>query len=123
MLSKHFSNKTKIQFNSSFLHQIINTLFLPPGTVRNGARCSTSKAFLHPVKDRPNLHIYLHSHVTKVIIDPKNRRAIGVEFVRKHQRHVVRARKEVILSGGKGLEIKNILKIRFNKSQGLNLQQ
>ncbi|XP_026678731.1 glucose dehydrogenase [FAD, quinone] [Diaphorina citri] len=70
------------------------------GTVRNGARCSTSKAFLQPVKTRPNLHISLHSHVTKVLIDPKNRMAIGVEFVKNHQRHVIRARKEVILSGG-----------------------
>ncbi|XP_017303840.1 glucose dehydrogenase [FAD, quinone]-like, partial [Diaphorina citri] len=69
------------------------------GTVRNGARCSTSKAFLQPVKTRPNLHISLHSHVTKVLIDPKNRMAIGVEFVKNHQRHVIRARKEVILSG------------------------
>ncbi|KAL1454263.1 hypothetical protein WDU94_010535 [Cyamophila willieti] len=63
------------------------------GTVRKGARCSTSKAFLHPVKTRPNLHIHLHSHVTKVIIDPKNKMAIGVEFVRNHQRHIIRARK------------------------------
>ncbi|RWS25608.1 uncharacterized protein B4U80_11265 [Leptotrombidium deliense] len=29
---------------------------IPQGTIRRGARCSTSKAFLLPAKDRPNLH-------------------------------------------------------------------
>lgn len=70
------------------------------GTLRRGSRCSTSKAFLRPAKDRKNLHISMHSHVTKVLIDPRTKIAFGVEFVRNKMVHRVRARKEVILSAG-----------------------
>lgn len=70
------------------------------GTTRRGSRCSTSKAFLRPAKDRPNLHIAMHAHVTKVMIDPKSKIAFGVEFVRYKMLHRIRARKEVILSAG-----------------------
>jgi choline dehydrogenase-like flavoprotein len=39
---------------------------IPQTTNRNGARCSTSKAFLQPVYKRPNLHIITHAMVTQV---------------------------------------------------------
>ncbi|CAF4884393.1 unnamed protein product [Pieris macdunnoughi] len=70
------------------------------GTLRRGSRCSTSKAFLRPAKDRLNLHIAKNSFVTKVLIDPRTKTAFGVEFVRNKMIHRIRARKEVILSGG-----------------------
>ncbi|KAL0818220.1 hypothetical protein ABMA28_008722 [Loxostege sticticalis] len=70
------------------------------GTLRRGSRCSTSKAFLRPAKDRKNLHIAMHSHVTKVMIDPRTKIAFGVEFVRNKMIYRIRARKEVILSAG-----------------------
>ncbi|KAK9507423.1 hypothetical protein O3M35_007278 [Rhynocoris fuscipes] len=66
----------------------------------NGKRCSASKAFLLPVKDRPNLHISQGSHVTKIILDKNNNKAIGVEFFKKEKKRFVKARKEVILSAG-----------------------
>lgn len=52
------------------------------GTVRKGARCSTAKAFLRPIRLRQNLHIAMNSHVTRVLIDPKTKIAFGVEFYR-----------------------------------------
>ncbi|XP_028981963.1 glucose dehydrogenase [FAD, quinone] [Diachasma alloeum] len=70
------------------------------GTIRGGSRCSTSKAFLRPARLRQNLHVALNSQVTKVLIDPNTRRAYGVEMVRGGQMYRIRARKEVILSGG-----------------------
>ncbi|XP_070501930.1 glucose dehydrogenase [FAD, quinone] [Chironomus tepperi] len=70
------------------------------GTIRRGSRCSTAKAFLRPARLRPNLHIAMFSHVTKVLIDPITKIAYGVEFVRDRKRHYVRAKKEVVLSGG-----------------------
>ncbi|CAH0696827.1 unnamed protein product [Spodoptera exigua] len=70
------------------------------GTIRRGSRCSTSKAFLRPAKDRPNLHISMYSHATKVMIDPRTKVAFGVEFVRNKMIYRIRARKEVILSAG-----------------------
>ena len=39
---------------------------IPQGTTRNGARCSTSKAFIRPVRHRQNLHIVTFAHVTRV---------------------------------------------------------
>lgn len=39
---------------------------IPQTTNRNGARCSTAKAFLHPVYKRPNLHILTFAMVTQV---------------------------------------------------------
>lgn len=70
------------------------------GTIRRGSRCSTSKSYLRPAKDRTNLHIAMHSHVTKVLIDPKSKIAFGVEFIRDKMIHRIRTRKEVILSAG-----------------------
>ncbi|PSN57092.1 Glucose dehydrogenase [FAD, quinone] [Blattella germanica] len=70
------------------------------GTTRRGSRCSTGKAFLRPARLRKNLHVAMESHVTRVLIDPMTKRAFGVEFRRDSKMHVVRARKEVIVSGG-----------------------
>ena len=69
-------------------------------TVRNGARCSTAKAFLRPARRRPNLHISLRSHVLKILIDPSTKKAHGVRFQRNGIIYQVEARKEVILSAG-----------------------
>lgn len=69
-------------------------------TMRRGYRCSTSKAFLRPVRLRPNLHVALAAHVTKVLVDPTTLRAYGVEFLRGGVLHRVLARKEVVLSAG-----------------------
>ncbi|XP_024086351.1 glucose dehydrogenase [FAD, quinone]-like isoform X2 [Cimex lectularius] len=70
------------------------------GTVRRGARCSTSKAFLRPIKLRQNLHIAMYSHVTRVLINPQTKTAYGVEFVKNGQKHIIKASKEVVLSAG-----------------------
>jgi choline dehydrogenase len=69
-------------------------------STKNGTRWSTSRAFLHPIRNRKNLHIKKRSHVTKILIDPHTKRAYGVEFVRNKKSYVVRARKEVIISAG-----------------------
>jgi choline dehydrogenase-like flavoprotein len=69
-------------------------------TIRNGTRCSASKAFLRPIRNRPNLHIAKQARVKKVLINPKTSQAFGVEFVKNRRTHIVRARKEVILSAG-----------------------
>ncbi|XP_076396211.1 glucose dehydrogenase [FAD, quinone] [Megachile rotundata] len=69
-------------------------------TMRRGTRCSAAKAFIRPIQLRPNFHLSLWSHVTRVLIDPRTRRAYGVEFIREGRKEVVYARKEVILSAG-----------------------
>ncbi|XP_060555518.1 glucose dehydrogenase [FAD, quinone]-like [Ruditapes philippinarum] len=69
------------------------------GTVTaNGLRASTSRSFIWPVMYRNNLHISLHSHVQKVLIE--NKRATGVSVTKNNETLTVKARKEVILSAG-----------------------
>lgn len=69
-------------------------------TMRRGTRCSTAKAFLRPVRNRKNLHVALFAHVTKVIMDEENNRALGVEFIRNGKYYRSYAKREVILSAG-----------------------
>ncbi len=45
-------------------------------TIRDGRRCSAADAFLHPVMDRPNLSVALHTVVDRVVIE--RGRAAGV---------------------------------------------
>lgn len=70
------------------------------GTIRRGSRCSTAKAFLRPVRDRPNLHISMNSLVHKIIIDPITKQATAVRFEKDGQIYTVEARKEIVLSAG-----------------------
>lgn len=72
---------------------------LNQATMRRAYRCSTSKAFLRPVRLRKNLDIVMHAQTTRVLID-KNNRAYGVEFLKNGRTESVFARKEVILSAG-----------------------
>ena len=69
-------------------------------TARNGLRCSTARAFLNPVKNRPNLDIVTHALVDKVLIE--NTRTIGIATSIKgdQRRYHLRPGGEVILSAG-----------------------
>lgn len=69
-------------------------------TQRRATRCSTAKAFLRPARLRKNLHVALFAHVTRVIMDESNKRALGVEFIRDGHKRAVYAKREVILSAG-----------------------
>jgi len=69
-------------------------------TTDRGTRCSASKAFLRPVRHRPNLTVSKRSLVTKILIDKATKRARGVRFVKKGETTDVYARKEVIVCAG-----------------------
>ena len=70
-------------------------------TIRNGRRCSAAVAYLRPALKRPNLVLHLRSRAVRVIMEGNVAR--GVEYVRDGRRHVIRARREAILSGGVAL--------------------
>ena len=56
-------------------------------------------AYLNPARSRPNLTILTHAQVTRVVLE--GRRAVGVAYTdRAGKEHVVKAAKEVVLSGG-----------------------
>ncbi|MBK8015570.1 MAG: choline dehydrogenase [Betaproteobacteria bacterium] len=67
-------------------------------SARRGRRASCAVAYLHPVRNRSNLHIRPESHVRRIVFE--NRRAAGVEFVQSGAVQTARAAREVILSAG-----------------------
>ncbi|XP_076396393.1 glucose dehydrogenase [FAD, quinone] isoform X1 [Megachile rotundata] len=67
---------------------------------RNGHRFSANKAFLRPIRDRPNFHLSKLSRATRIVIDRETKTAVGVEFIKNNRRWFVAARKEVVLSAG-----------------------
>ena len=67
-------------------------------TQRNGMRCSTAVAYLHPVLSRPNLTLVPMALVTRVLFD--GARASGVEAVVDGKPTALEAEREVILSAG-----------------------
>lgn len=70
------------------------------GTIFNGRRQSTAKAFLTPVKDRPNLHVIKHAQATKIQFDSDNR-ATAIDFIYNGKEKIsVQTKKEIIISGG-----------------------
>jgi choline dehydrogenase len=71
---------------------------MPDCTIRNGRRDSTSDAYLKPALNRPNLRLVTDATVNRVVLEAG--RAVGVEFERGGVRHVMRARREVILCAG-----------------------
>jgi choline dehydrogenase len=65
--------------------------------IHRGRRLSAARAYLHPVRSRPNLDVQCRSFATRVVFE--GGRAIGVEVVRRPSKRIVRAG-EVILCGG-----------------------
>ena len=67
-------------------------------TAYKGVRWSTARAFLNPVKKRPNLDIQTRAHVLKLNFE--GRRVTGVEYRRDNDVINATARTEVVLSAG-----------------------
>ncbi|KAJ9594660.1 hypothetical protein L9F63_027357, partial [Diploptera punctata] len=73
---------------------------LQHGTLSEGTRYSTAKAYLAPIKHRDNLHVAKFAHVTKIIIDSETKSVTRIQFIKNEATHVVKVNKEVILSAG-----------------------
>ncbi len=67
-------------------------------TVRGMRRCSAARGYLRPVMRRPNLKVETRALAHRVMFEGK--RAVGVEFSQHGGIRRIRARREVILSGG-----------------------
>lgn len=92
---KEMGYETEIDYNG----QSQTGFAASQGTIGHGERCSVSSSFIADAVNRPNLHILPRSFATKILFN-KDRRAIGVEFHRNYQSHVVKAKHEVIVSAG-----------------------
>ncbi len=67
-------------------------------TQKNGERHSTAAAFIHPNLGRSNLKVLTGAHTARLLFE--RRRASGAEYYQDGQTRRVRARREVVLSGG-----------------------
>ena len=65
---------------------------------RGGWRASTANAFLRPALKRKTLRLETNALATRILFD--GRRATGVEYTCRGRTQQVKARREVILSGG-----------------------
>jgi choline dehydrogenase len=63
-----------------------------------GRRSSAARAYLHPSMKRPNLRVELNALTTRVLFEGQT--AVGIEYAREGRITRVRARREVLLSGG-----------------------
>jgi choline dehydrogenase-like flavoprotein len=69
--------------------------------IKNGIRDSAASAYLAPILNRSNLKIMLGATVTKVLFrNGKPPRAVGVEYKQDGKLKTIRAKREVILTGG-----------------------
>ncbi|MFA9473315.1 MAG: GMC family oxidoreductase [Filomicrobium sp.] len=101
-----------------------------PQTAKNGFRCSSARAFLHPIRGRANLDIVTHAHTQKLNFSDDNpNRITGVDYLRKGspQTAEVKPGGEVILSAGaigspQIMELSGIGKADVLKAAGVNLR-
>jgi choline dehydrogenase len=66
--------------------------------VHKGRRLSASRAYLHPVMDRPNLTVETFAFVTRILFEKG--RAVGVEYARRGRGRHRAEGGEVVLCGG-----------------------
>lgn len=67
-------------------------------TQKGGERWSAAKAYITPHAGRANLKVITRSHASRIVLEGK--RAVGVQFLQDGKTLELRARREVILSGG-----------------------
>ena len=67
-------------------------------TQRDGLRCSAASAYLHPVRDRPNLHVFTDTLVLRLLL--QGRRTTGVVISHHRQEKTLFAEREVIVAAG-----------------------
>ncbi|MFY3602466.1 GMC family oxidoreductase [Achromobacter xylosoxidans] len=65
---------------------------------RRGWRWNTAKAFLRPVRERPNLRVMTGAHAERLLFE--GTRCVGVQVRRDGQSASVRAAREVVLAAG-----------------------
>src|SRR3954470_12834402 len=67
-------------------------------TQRDGRRCSTAVAYLHPAVERGNVEVLTDMRVHRILF--QGTRAVGVEAIRNGTLETIRAEREVILCAG-----------------------
>jgi len=87
-----------IPFNPDFNGAQQHGVGLYQVTQKKGARWSTAAAYLHPVRERPNLTVLTGAQASRLILEKT--RAKGVEYLREGRRETAFAEREVLLAAG-----------------------
>ncbi len=100
-------------------------------TQKDGWRWNTSKAFLRPIKHRPNLTVWTNARVKKLVIvrgENGALRCTGAEVIRNGEQVTVSATREVVLSAGaigspQILQLSGIGSASLLKKHGIDILQ
>ena len=76
------------QFGAGYFHT----------NIKDGKRWSAAKAYLHPVRARPNLQVFTEAHAEQIIFQGK--KATGLRFRDRRGVREIKSSREVILSAG-----------------------
>ncbi|XP_011501811.1 PREDICTED: glucose dehydrogenase [FAD, quinone]-like [Ceratosolen solmsi marchali] len=72
-----------------------------PMLTQDGMRGTTSRYYLRPSSNRPNLHVLINAHVTKILFMSEINRAYGIELIDKDgEVRKFMANNEIILTAG-----------------------
>ncbi len=85
-------------FNKDFNGETQHGFGMYQVTQKDGERCSAASAYIHPYLSRTNLEVKTRAVAQRITID--NGRATGVVYRQNGELKEVRARREVIFSGG-----------------------
>ncbi|KAI5751759.1 hypothetical protein M8J77_010577 [Diaphorina citri] len=66
--------------------------------IKDGERLNTARAFLAPIKERPNLFVMKNTMVTKILLE--NKKATGVQVYKDDKYYTIKFSKELIISAG-----------------------
>ena len=92
------ANSLQIRTNPDFNGERQDGVGMYEVTQKDGERWNTARAYLDPVRARPNLDVITHATVERVRVE--DGRAVGVDLRVKKKSYSVGARDEVILAGG-----------------------
>lgn len=67
-------------------------------TLKGGLRMSAARAYLHQARKRKNVKVVTNGHATKILL--KDKRAVGVSYLKNGTECSIEARHETILSAG-----------------------
>jgi choline dehydrogenase len=111
--------------NGDYNGEFQDGVAMTQATISRGKRQSTAVAYLNPARNRKNLTILTDSYATKLIL--KDKRCIGIEYLKNNTTYKLLAKKEVIVCSGtinspQLLELSGIGDAEIIKNKGIAVE-
>ena len=119
------ANEIGIQKNCDYNGEFQDGVAMTQATISRGKRQSTAVAYLNSARNRKNLTILTDSYATKLIL--KDKKCIGIEYLKNNTTYRVLANKEVIVCSGtinspQLLELSGIGNAEIIKNKGITVE-